>query len=107
MTKVIASKIEAHMAQVVAGNILRATFTVKNITDSMWDQLKAMSSYDAFNKLRKWAYGDLKHLVSMKVGNGQLNKQIEFNSAFKSNKPMTMTIEPRKGYKLVTFEINT
>jgi len=43
--------------------------------------------------------------ITMKFGRGSFGEQVDFNRMWKSGQPMTSKIEPRKGYKLVTFTI--
>lgn len=45
--------------------------------------------------------------VSLKIGNGSFRDRVEWNQLFRDSRDkMRATIEPRKGYKLVTFELS-
>ena len=84
--------------------MLKATFTIKNMSEAYLASLTKCEPRQAFQVLRD-SQRDLGHAISMKVGTGQIRNAVEFNDAFKANKPMTFTLEPRKGYKLATFEL--
>lgn len=82
---------------------MKTTFIVKNLTEDTLAAIAAMAPRDAFEKLQKWAFGDLKHCVSVKFGTGQFRDRVEWNSFWKSGGAVCFTIEPRKGYKLIVF----
>lgn len=82
---------------------MKTTFIVKNLTAETLDQIADMAPRDAYAKLHKWAYGDLRHCVSVKYGRGNFGCRVDWNCIIKSGKPVTFQVEPRKGYKLFTF----
>ena len=82
---------------------MQTTFIIKNITPDAMDSVKAMTPRDAHAHLRKWAYGDLKHCVSIKRGSGSFGDMIRWESVMKSDAEMTVKYEPRRGYTLATF----
>jgi hypothetical protein len=85
---------------------MQTTFIVKNLTEGTLESIAALSPLDAYQKLLKWAYGDLKHCVSVKHGTtNAFRDRVEWNGLFKGPKPMTFKLEPRRGYKLFTFTI--
>lgn len=88
---------------------MQTTFILKNIVDEMVTQVAALPSIEAHNKLEKWAFGDLKHCVSQKCGSGHFRDRVEWNGIMRDVKSGTKTlrhkVEPRKGYKLVTFDL--
>ena len=84
---------------------MKATFTLKNLTDQTLAEIAATPSADAFAKLSKWSFGDLKHCVSQKIETGAFRDRVELNSLIKRGASFQHRIEPRRGYKLVTFEI--
>ena len=82
---------------------MNATFIVKDLTDDTLDSLAAMPARQAHDKLAKWAFGDLRHCVSVKYGRGSFGCRVDWNGLYKRDMPMTFKLEPRKGYKLFTF----
>jgi hypothetical protein len=85
---------------------MQTTFIVKNLTESTLESIAALSPLDAYLKLKDWAYGDLKHCVSIKHGTSNaFRDRVEWNGLVKGLKPMTFMLEPRRGYKLFTFTI--
>jgi hypothetical protein len=83
--------------------MLKATFTLKNLTATYLEQLAQQEPRRAYQMLRD-SQRDLGHAISLKIGTGgQMQDAIDFNNAFKSDKPMQFKIEPRVGYKLATF----
>ncbi len=83
---------------------MKVTFTVKNITDCMHEKLAAMPDMERFQVLSKWAFGDLKHCISQKIGSGQFRDRVELNGIIKrGGQPKAYKLEPRRGYKLATF----
>lgn len=86
---------------------MKITFTVKNLTESAHAELAAMSDAERFAKLTKWAFGDLRHCISQKIGSSHaFRDRVELNQIMRNPKFETYKIEPRKGYKLATFEIS-
>ena len=61
-----------------------------------------ISDADKFEKLRKMA-GEQR--VTMKIGTGQFRDAVELNSMRRGPIDITFKLEPRRGYKLATFEI--
>ena len=85
---------------------MQATFILKDLTDETLANIAAMPAREAHDKLTKWAFGDLRHCVSVKYGRGSFGCRVEWNGLLKRDKPMTFSIGPRKGYKLLTFTMN-
>lgn len=84
---------------------MRTTFTLHNIAESALTEITAMEPRAAYAKLAKWAFGDLRHAVKIKHGpSDAFRDRVDWNTILKSAKPIMMKTEPRKGYKLVTFE---
>lgn len=83
---------------------MQTTFIVKNLTDDTLATLAAMEPRAMHDKLAKWAFGDLRHCVSVKYGRGSFGDRVAWNGKMKANAAITARIEPRKGYRLVTFE---
>lgn len=84
---------------------MRTTFTLHNITESALTEIAAMEPRAAYAKLAKWAFGDLRHAVKIKHGTSDaFRDRVDWNTVIKSAMPITMKMEPRRGYKLITFE---
>ena len=82
---------------------MRATFVLKNLTPQYLESLAKCEPRQAYAHL----FAQRQDLnISLKVGNGQMRDSVEFNDAFKAERPVTFRIEPRAGYKLATFEIS-
>ena len=91
---------------------MRVTFILRNLSDAFYDGipgaitgLNALSDADKFAKLSKEAKGDLRHCVSMKIATGQFRDAVELNQMLRGPCTFTYKLEPRKGYKLATFDI--
>lgn len=83
---------------------MQTTFIVKNITQDCIENIAAMNAAEAYEQLIKWAFGDLKHCVSVKYGNGTFGDRVRWNGIVREHaEKIAFKIEPRKGYKLVTF----
>lgn len=83
---------------------MKVTFIVRDLTAQAIDDLAAMDPRSAYAKLQKWAFGDLRHCVSVKFGNcDAFRDRVAWNGIFKSACPIAFAIEPRRGYRLVTF----
>ena len=79
--------------------------------DIDWLTAKVTEQSDArevFNLLAKYAAGDLKHLFSMKIGNGSFRDKVEFNSIIKSCPldHICYTFQQTRGYWIITFSVN-
>ena len=87
---------------------MQITFTLKNLTEETLAETAAMPADTAFDRLHKWAYGDLKHAVKIQIGTcNSFGDRVRVNTARKAGKGFdTFKIEPRRGYKLATFTIN-
>jgi hypothetical protein len=82
---------------------MQTTFIVRGMPESMLDSALALDTREAYAKLHKWAYGDLKHLVSVKYGNGAFRDRVDWNGIVKSDRALAVKCEPRRGYRLITF----
>lgn len=84
----------------------KVTFIVRSLTDEALASVSAMNPQDAFAKLASWASGDLRHAVSRKDGNGSFSDRVDINRILRDRSNLdSFTVEPRKGYKLVTFPL--
>ena len=85
---------------------MKVTFILKNLTESTLAEFQVMDPRAAFDKLHKWAFGDLRHLVSIKFGvSNAFRDRVDTNLLLKADCAISFKIEPRKGYKLVTFTL--
>lgn len=86
---------------------MKVTFILRNLTDSALENLAAMTDYERFQRLIKWAYGDLKHCVSVRFGtSNSFGERVRVNTAIKDGQVFkAYRLDPRRGYKLATFEI--
>ena len=83
----------------------RATFIVRNLTQEAIAAVLALPAREAYAKLQKWAFGDLRHCVSVQFGpSNTFGDRVEWNGIMKGGRNIAHKIEPRKGYKLITFE---
>ena len=93
---------------------MKVTFTLKDLTDTFYNGLGDsivgllnMTDSEKFAYLSKAAVKkELK--ISMKIGTSdQFRDKVELNQIMRNpNARYEFKIEPRKGYKLVTFEVN-
>ena len=79
--------------------------------DIDWLAAKVKEQADArevFKLLAKYAAGDLKHLFSLKMGNGSYRDKVEFNSIIKSCplENICYTFQQARGYWVITFAVN-
>jgi len=93
---------------------MKITVIVRDLSDAFWNgngdlipSFLVQSAIDRLERLKKLSV-DLPRNVQIKVGNGSFRDRVEINMELK--KPgtierMTSKIEPRRGYRLVTFEL--
>ena len=90
---------------------MKITYILKDFTPAFYDGLlpsivgfSTLSDSDKFKKLERMR-GEQR--VSCKVGNcDSFRDKVELNSTLKGPHSIQFKLEPRKGYKLATFEIN-
>ena len=82
---------------------MKVTFTIQDMADTFYDRLTTPE--EAYKILSGYAKGDLKHKIKMRIGTGTMQDSIDFNMMMRKNVTMDFKIEPRKGYKLATFEV--
>ena len=82
---------------------MKITFIVKDVDI---ENVKQMSAREAFDTMHKYAYGDLRHYVTIKWGTGNaFRDRVEANQLLRGEHTLTFKIEPRRGYNLATFEL--
>ena len=79
--------------------------------DIDWLAAKVKEQADArevFKLLAKYAAGDLKHLFSLKIGNGSFRDRVDFNSIIKSCPidRICYSFQQTRGYWVITFAVN-
>lgn len=92
---------------------MRVTFILRHLTEAFFDGageesiqgLNSMSDAEKFAYLNKYRTNGT-GAVSMKIGSGQFRDAVGLNSMLRAPVAMTYKLEPRKGYKLATFEIS-
>ena len=84
---------------------MKITATLHNLTDSFYAEFAALPAADQFAKLNKLRH-DLPHCIKLKIGTGQFRDAVDLNSLLKQSHTFTAKLEPRKGYKLATFEVS-
>lgn len=75
---------------------------MKDFTDYFYSEFLSKTNVDKFLYCKKLSN---EKRVTMKIGLGQFRDEVELNSMLKSDCKFEFKIEPRKGYKLVTFEV--
>ena len=85
---------------------MKITATLHNLTDGFYAEFAALSPADQFARLKKLRI-DLPHCIKLKIGSGQFRDAVDLNSMLKRPHTFTAKLEPRKGYKLATFEVTT
>ena len=86
---------------------MKATFTLSNLTASFLESLEAVTAKEAFTALRSAQTGGLGHAIKLKIGAGDMRDAVAFNDIAKSaTASWSFKIEPRRGYKLATFNVS-
>jgi hypothetical protein len=89
---------------------MRVTFILKDLSESFFEGgfysigLNNLNDFEKFFFLKdRAARKELK--ITSKIGNGSFRDKVEFNQILRDNKyqKLEYKIEPRRGYKLVTF----
>ena len=86
---------------------MKVTATLHTLSDNFYSELIGMEPrevHDYINRLKN----DLPHCIKMKVGNGQFRDAVELNQLKRGPCApcVTYKLEPRRGYKLATFEFS-
>lgn len=86
---------------------MKVTFIIRNLTEDIIGDLGEMSADDRYERLHRWAFGSLKHCVSVKFGTSNaFRDRLSFNTERKAGKQfVASSVETRRGYKLAIFEI--
>ena len=85
---------------------MKATVVLKNLTEEYFYETLALfdnkTKWNYINKLKPY----LSHCISIKIGNGGFSDRVDLNSILKLPHTIRFKIEPRKGYKLATFNFD-
>jgi len=92
---------------------MKATAIIRDLSDQFWNgfgdsipSFFAQSPRDKLKTIEKLS-AVMPRNVTLKVGNGAFRERVEWNQLMRGNlDAMTATIEPRRGYKLITFELS-
>ncbi|KQB57435.1 MULTISPECIES: hypothetical protein [Acidovorax] len=92
---------------------MKVTFILKNLADQFYEcnggsipGLLQLSDEDKFKKLNKMSLlPECSHNCTMQVERGAFRDQVELNQLLRRSCAFTCKIDPRRGYKLATFEI--
>lgn len=90
---------------------MKTTFILRNKSDAFYNGGIYSPGLNNLNDFEKYLYltwsmhnlGD----ITQKVGNESFRDRVDFNTLFKSgNFKIEYKLEPRRGYKLATFNFN-
>jgi len=90
---------------------MRVTFILKHLTEAFFaghgesirglDNMPDREKFDYLAKYSKNGTGS----VSMKIGSGQFRDAVDLNALLRKPVTVAYKLEPRKGYRLATFEL--
>jgi hypothetical protein len=83
---------------------MKITATLHDFSDGFYAELASMAPREIYDYLRKLKNDS--YCVKIKIGNGQFRDAVELNSMMRDPCTYTYKLEPRRGYKLVTFEVS-
>lgn len=92
---------------------MKSTAIFRDLSDQFWNgfgesipAFTAQSPLAQFQSAERLAH-EMPRNVSLKIGNGSFRDKVEWNQLFRDSRDkISATIKPRKGYKLVTFELS-
>ena len=90
---------------------MKCTFILKDKTEEFYEGtpsgsivgLLKMSDKDKWEKLTRMAN---QNLATLKIGSGQFRDKVELNQMLRQPCTFSFKLEPRKGYRLATFDIS-
>ena len=85
---------------------MKATATLHDLWDSFYAELSLLTPAEQFARLNKLRI-DLPHCIKVKIGNDSFRDRVDLNSLLKRPHTVTSKIEPRRGYKLATFNFES
>ena len=91
----------------MASHNMKAAFILRNLSEPVIADIAGMDDRERFEKLLRWASGDLKHCVSMQFGSGNaFRDRVDFLFALKSGKPFRIcSMERGTGSWLASFGV--
>lgn len=92
---------------------MKTTAIFRDLSDQFWNgfgelipAFLSQSPLAQFQQAERLAH-EMPRNVSLKIGNGSFRDKVEWNQLFRDSRDkISATIEPRKGYKLVTFDLS-
>ena len=92
---------------------MKATAIIRDLSDQFWNgfgesipAFLSQSPLAQFQSAERLAH-EMPRNVTLKIGNGSFRDKVEWNQLFRDSRDkISATIEPRRGYKLITFELN-
>ena len=92
---------------------MKTTAIFRNLSDQFWNGFDesipaflSQSPLEQFQRAKRLVH-EMPGYVTLKVGNGSIRDAVEWNHIFRDSRDkITAKIEPRRGYKLITFELN-
>ena len=84
---------------------MKITATLHDLSDNFYAKLASMAPREKYDYLRRLK-NDLPHCIKIKIGNGQFRDAVDLNSMMRGPCTYTYKLEPRRGYKLATFEVS-
>ena len=89
---------------------MKVTVILKDFSEQFYngfsDSIPAFLTLPDAEKFEKCRIMAAEKRVTMKIESGKFSDAVELNSLRKLNHSINFKIEPRKGYKLATFEFN-
>lgn len=82
---------------------MKVTFILQDLTEDYLNSIKSRESIDCYQFLNKQSYGDMKHCIKQKIGNGSFRDRVELNQLLRTAKNPAVKFESRRGYILSTF----
>lgn len=91
---------------------MKVTFTLKDLSDMFYEGhgttivgFNSMEDRDKLTYLMQKS-SSMPSNIKMKIGSGsQFKDRVELNQILRTNYSVVYSLEPRKGYKLATFEV--
>ena len=92
---------------------MKTTAIFRDLSEQFWNgfgelipAFAAQSPLAQFQRAETLAH-EMPRNVSLKIGNGSFRDRMEWNQLLRDSRDkISATIEPRKGYKLITFELS-
>jgi hypothetical protein len=89
---------------------MKITVILKDFTEQFFTGFGEIIGFNTRTNAEKFEYCKKLHnerRASMKIGTGQFRDAVELNQMIRGKHSIAYKLEPRRGYKLATFEITT